>query len=106
LLTVRIEEAIRDGYSKKHGPRTGFYGEEFGIKPKARNGLTWVIDPIDGTKSFVIGRATFGTLIALCKDDVPDSRHHRPADTRKRDGQAWTARRHLMARTVKVRALP
>jgi inositol-phosphate phosphatase/L-galactose 1-phosphate phosphatase/histidinol-phosphatase len=33
--------------------------------------MTWVIDPIDGTKSFVIGRPTFGTLIALCKDDVP-----------------------------------
>jgi len=32
---------------------------------------TWVFDPIDGTKSFVIGRPTFGTLIALCEDGVP-----------------------------------
>lgn len=64
-----IEEAIRAAIEKAR-PEDGIYGEEFGIKP-GKNGLTWVIDPIDGTKSFVIGRATFGTLIALCKDDVP-----------------------------------
>lgn len=64
-----IEEAIRAALEKAR-PEDGIYGEEFGIK-ESRNGLTWVIDPIDGTKSFVIGRPTFGTLIALCKDDVP-----------------------------------
>jgi inositol-phosphate phosphatase/L-galactose 1-phosphate phosphatase/histidinol-phosphatase len=64
-----IEEAIR-ALIEKARPEDGIYGEEFGIK-ESRNGLTWVIDPIDGTKSFVIGRPTFGTLIALCKDDVP-----------------------------------
>lgn len=51
-------------------PDDGIYGEEFGIK-ESKNGLSWVIDPIDGTKSFMIGRPTFGTLIALCEDDVP-----------------------------------
>lgn len=51
-------------------PQDGILGEEFGIK-ESENGYTWVIDPIDGTKAFVTGRATFGTLIALCKDDVP-----------------------------------
>ena len=45
-------------------------GEEFGVKD-GESGLTWVLDPIDGTKSFVIGRPTFGTLIALCEDGVP-----------------------------------
>src|SRR5262245_37233348 len=64
-----IEQTLRDILEKKR-PDDGIYGEEFGIKP-SKNGLTWVIDPIDGTKSFVIGRPTFGTLIALCKDDVP-----------------------------------
>src|SRR5262249_35046416 len=64
-----IEEALRDIIEKKR-PEDGIYGEEFGIK-KSKSGLTWVIDPIDGTKSFVIGRPTFGTLIALCEDDVP-----------------------------------
>ncbi len=64
-----IEEAIRAAIEKTR-PEDGIYGEEFGTK-ESRNGLTWVIDPIDGTKSFVIGRPTFGTLIALCKNDVP-----------------------------------
>lgn len=64
-----IEERIR-ALIEKARPEDGIYGEEFGIK-ESQNGLTWVIDPIDGTKSFVIGRPTFGTLIALCKDDVP-----------------------------------
>ncbi len=64
-----IEEAIRAAIEKAR-PEDGIYGEEFRIK-ESRNGLTWVIDPIDGTKSFVIGRPTFGTLIALCKNDVP-----------------------------------
>ncbi|PZO82995.1 MAG: histidinol phosphate phosphatase [Micavibrio aeruginosavorus] len=51
-------------------PEDGILGEEYGPK-ESRNGYTWVLDPIDGTKSFVIGRPTFGTLIALCKDGVP-----------------------------------
>ncbi|MCD8496656.1 MAG: histidinol phosphate phosphatase [Alphaproteobacteria bacterium] len=55
---------------EKERPEDGVFGEEFGIKD-SKNGLSWVIDPIDGTKSFIIGRPTFGTLIALCKDGVP-----------------------------------
>lgn len=55
---------------EKERPEDGILGEEFGSK-KSQNGLTWVLDPIDGTKSFVIGRPTFGTLIALCEGDVP-----------------------------------
>lgn len=51
-------------------PEDGILGEEYGPK-ESRSGYTWVLDPIDGTKSFVIGRPTFGTLIALCKDGVP-----------------------------------
>jgi inositol-phosphate phosphatase/L-galactose 1-phosphate phosphatase/histidinol-phosphatase len=73
-----IEEAIRTAIEKAR-PEDGIYGEEFGIKP-SKNGLTWVIDPIDGTKSFVIGRATFGTLIALCKGRCAGFGYYRPAD--------------------------
>src|SRR5262245_14477992 len=64
-VEARIREII-----EKERPEDGIYGEEFGIK-ESKNGLTWVLDPIDGTKSFVIGRPTFGTLIALCENDVP-----------------------------------
>ena len=48
----------------------GIVGEEFGVK----EGVTtrqWVLDPIDGTRSFTIGRAIFGTLIALVEDGWP-----------------------------------
>lgn len=64
-----IEERLRSIIEAKR-PQDGIIGEEYGIKPSS-NGLNWVIDPIDGTKSFVIGRPTFGTLIALWDGDTP-----------------------------------
>ena len=45
-------------------PAHGIFGEEFGReRPDAE--FTWVLDPIDGTKSFISGVPLFGTLIAL-----------------------------------------
>ena len=45
-------------------PDHGILGEEYGHeRPDAR--FTWVIDPIDGTKAFISGMTTWGTLIAL-----------------------------------------
>lgn len=64
-----VEARLREILESER-PEDGILGEEYGPK-ESRNGLTWVIDPIDGTKSFVIGRPTFGTLVALCKDGVP-----------------------------------
>lgn len=64
-----VEQRLREIIEAAR-PQDGILGEEFGEK-KGESGLTWVLDPIDGTKSFVIGRATFGTLIALCEDDAP-----------------------------------
>ena len=65
----KVEERMREIIEAER-PQDGIYGEEFGIK-ESQNGYTWVLDPIDGTKSFVIGRPTFGTLIALCQDGAP-----------------------------------
>ncbi len=65
----RIEEELRELLARKR-PDDGVLGEEYGHTP-SKSGLTWVIDPIDGTKSFMIGRPTFGTLIALCEGDEP-----------------------------------
>ena len=45
-------------------------GEEYGIKP-GKCGFTWVLDPIDGTRSFVCGMPTWATLIALYADGKP-----------------------------------
>ena len=64
-----IEKTLRAIIEQKR-PDDGILGEEFGEKD-SKNGFMWVLDPIDGTKAFATGRPTFGTLIALCRDDVP-----------------------------------
>lgn len=64
-----VEKRIREILDDKR-PHDGIFGEEFGVKD-SKSGLMWVLDPIDGTKSFMMGRPTFGTLIALCEGDVP-----------------------------------
>lgn len=51
-------------------PGHGIVGEEFGDDGAARD-FVWVIDPIDGTRSFVCGVPTFTTLIALLQDGEP-----------------------------------
>jgi histidinol phosphatase-like enzyme (inositol monophosphatase family) len=51
-------------------PEHGVIGEEFGTTG-AGGGLRWVLDPIDGTRAFITGRTTFGTLIALIEDETP-----------------------------------
>lgn len=58
-----IEKIIRAEIEKKF-PDHGIIGEEFGNKNTDAD-FVWVLDPIDGTSSFIIGRAIFGTLIAL-----------------------------------------
>ncbi|MEE4451730.1 inositol monophosphatase family protein [Novosphingobium resinovorum] len=63
------EEAMRR-ILKAEVPRDTVIGEEFGTEAGASN-RTWVLDPIDGTISFMGGRATFGTLIALLVDGWP-----------------------------------
>jgi histidinol phosphatase-like enzyme (inositol monophosphatase family) len=51
-------------------PDHGVIGEEYGgDRPDAE--FVWVLDPIDGTKSFITGRPLFGTLIALCHNGKP-----------------------------------
>lgn len=51
-------------------PDDGIIGEEYGAaRPEA--GRQWVLDPIDGTRSFIAGRPIFGTLIALMQDGWP-----------------------------------
>ncbi len=62
-----IERAIRELVGQR---RLGhaILGEEFGGDVEAVGGWRWVIDPIDGTKSFVRGNETWATLIALQHD--------------------------------------
>ena len=58
-----FEKFIRREIKKKF-PTHQIIGEEFGYK-KSRSNFTWVIDPIDGTRSFVIGNPTWSNLISL-----------------------------------------
>lgn len=60
-----IRQRIRD-----HFPEHGLLGEEHGREAGSTD-LTWIIDPIDGTKSFITGMPTFGTLIALLEGETP-----------------------------------
>ncbi len=63
------EQAMRAVLAERF-PEHGILGEEFGLdRPEAR--LRWVLDPIDGTRAFVSGRPTFGTLIALLDGETP-----------------------------------
>ena len=58
-----FEKFIRSKIQKKF-PDHQVIGEEFGHK-KSKSDFTWVIDPIDGTRSFVIGNPTWSNLISL-----------------------------------------
>lgn len=51
-------------------PADAILGEEFGPKP-GTSGLTWVIDPIDGTRSYMSGTPTWGVLIAVADAKGP-----------------------------------
>jgi histidinol-phosphatase len=63
------ETAMRELIERRF-PEHGIIGEEFG---RVREGaeLVWVLDPIDGTKSFISGVPLFGTLIALTRAGRP-----------------------------------
>jgi inositol-phosphate phosphatase/L-galactose 1-phosphate phosphatase/histidinol-phosphatase len=63
-----IEAALRSAI-EEHYPGHGILGEEMGFLEGGRE--LWVLDPIDGTKSFVTGMPLFGTLIAYLEDGLP-----------------------------------
>jgi histidinol phosphatase-like enzyme (inositol monophosphatase family) len=69
LADRAAEEAMRR-IIKAECPRDAIHGEEFGAETGSSS-RTWVLDPIDGTTSFLIGRPIFGTLIALVVDGWP-----------------------------------
>ncbi|SIS72055.1 histidinol-phosphatase, inositol monophosphatase family [Roseivivax lentus] len=61
------EQAMRDILATRR-PADAILGEEFGPQP-GESGLTWVLDPIDGTRGFLCGTPTWGVLIALSTAD-------------------------------------
>lgn len=67
-VDVAVEREIRDLLAERR-PTDGIIGEEFG--GDAADGRQWVLDPIDGTRSFARGGTVWGTLIALEIDRRP-----------------------------------
>jgi myo-inositol-1(or 4)-monophosphatase len=63
------EQAMR-ALIRRHFPEHGIIGEEFG-NDRSDAEYVWVLDPIDGTKSFIAGMPVWGTLIALTRLGEP-----------------------------------
>jgi len=57
------EELLRAAIAERF-PQDGILGEELGEKP-GTSGYRWILDPIDGTKSFISGVPLYGTLIGV-----------------------------------------
>ena len=53
-----------------HFPEHGIYGEEYGVIREDADWV-WVLDPIDGTRSFITGKPLFGTLISCLYRGTP-----------------------------------
>lgn len=64
-----VETALRSAIRARF-PTHGILGEEFGADA-GTSPRQWVIDPIDGTRAFVAGLPTWGTLVGLCEGGVP-----------------------------------
>jgi inositol-phosphate phosphatase / L-galactose 1-phosphate phosphatase / histidinol-phosphatase len=66
----RAAELVMRGLIESRFPDHGIIGEEFGrVREDAE--FVWVLDPIDGTKSFISGVPLFGTLIAMTQGGQP-----------------------------------
>jgi myo-inositol-1(or 4)-monophosphatase len=64
-----VEQYIR-GRIEKSYPRHGILGEEYGVQGNVDNSIRWIIDPIDGTKSFMRGVPLYAVLIGMEVDGV------------------------------------
>lgn len=64
-----IESLLREAILERY-PDHGIVGEEEGAHA-ARSRYTWIIDPIDGTRSFMTGSPLWGTLVGLVRDGSP-----------------------------------
>ncbi len=65
----QAEQKMRDILAAER-PDDAILGEEFGARA-GKSGLTWVLDPIDGTRGFISGTPTWGVLIAVSDADGP-----------------------------------
>ena len=100
-VEARIRERIADRF-----PDHGIVGEEYGVTT-GTSGWSWIVDPIDGTRAFIMGLPVWGCLLGLLRDGEPVAGlMHQPVlqETFSGDGQrAWVARGGERRR-IRVRA--
>lgn len=63
------EQVMRDIIAAAR-PKDGILGEEHGVK-SGSSGLTWVLDPIDGTRGYISGTPTWGVLVSVADENGP-----------------------------------
>ena len=66
----RLAETRMRAILARRRPQDGVLGEEFGPE-QGTSGLTWVLDPIDGTRGFLAGTPTWGVLISVADHRGP-----------------------------------
>ena len=64
-----LELFLRKEITKRF-PKDGIVGEEFKAK-KSKSGFSWIIDPIDGTRSFIIDSPTWSNLVSINYKNTP-----------------------------------
>ena len=64
-----VETTIRERIAERF-PDHGIVGEEHGVV-RGSSAWRWIIDPIDGTRAFMIGLPVWGCLLGLLRDDEP-----------------------------------
>ncbi len=74
----RLSETRMREILARRRPHDGILGEEFG-PVHGTSGLTWVLDPIDGTRGYLSGTPTWGVLISVRDADRADLWPDRPA---------------------------
>jgi histidinol-phosphatase len=101
------EQAMRALIREKF-PAHGIIGEEFGAE-RSDAEFVWLLDPIDGTKSFISGMPAWGTLIALTRSGRPVfGMVHQPfiGERFSGDGRAAAYRGPAGSRALRVRPCP
>ena len=99
------ENAMRS-LIKRNFPEHGIVGEEYGNE-RAEAEYVWVLDPIDGTKSFITGMPAWGSLIALTRNGTPVfGMMHQPFIRERFSGDGGAARYRGPAGERKLLARP
>jgi myo-inositol-1(or 4)-monophosphatase len=94
VMDTRAQRHIADRLRAAR-PDDGFHGEESGDQHAGTSGLTWVVDPIDGTVNYLYGIPMYAVSVAVVTGDPRTPGAWRPlagAVANGRTGEVWSAR--------------